>query len=165
MHIVSVCDNGPPCSWNVATGDCEAELKDHLGQVMSAVFSSDSMHIISASRDHIVQIWDPVTGECEAVLNKPTSILSFYNQIQSHIMPTLPNGVFAYNDVNDQICLSSQLCFLDMYKDAILHTKTLQNLWIPPLFHEPSCISHHLSKIYLGYASGHVLVLEVSMIS
>ena len=26
-----------------------------------------------------VQIWDPVTGECEAVLNKPTSVLSFYS--------------------------------------------------------------------------------------
>ena len=37
-----------------ATGECEVELKGHLGRVRSAVvvFSSDGIHIVSASDDH-----------------------------------------------------------------------------------------------------------------
>jgi len=48
--------------------ECEAELKGHLAEVISAVFSPDKMHIVSASGDHTARIWNATTGECEAEL-------------------------------------------------------------------------------------------------
>ena len=56
MHIVSASQENTARIWNVATGECKAELKGHSGYVKSAVFSPDGMHIVSASWDNTAQI-------------------------------------------------------------------------------------------------------------
>ncbi|KAF8800169.1 WD40 repeat-like protein [Phlegmacium glaucopus] len=160
LHIVSASSDHTTRIWNTATGRCEMELKEHSKRVISAVFSPDGMHIVSAFSDHTVRVWDRVTGKFGAVLKGHNFIPSLTNNTQSLAVSSLPNGVFMYNGSDGHIHLSLQSSSLDIIGDIIFHTKTLQRIWIPPLFHKPKCISHHLSKICLGYGSGEVLVLE-----
>ena len=68
MYILSASKDNVIRIWDVATGECEAELKGHSDWVHSAVFSPDGMHIVSASEDKTVWIWNVATGECEAEL-------------------------------------------------------------------------------------------------
>ncbi|KAF8816812.1 hypothetical protein BYT27DRAFT_7154204, partial [Phlegmacium glaucopus] len=79
---------------------------------------------------------------------------------QSHVVLPLPDGVFTWTDSYGDIHLSVQPSFLGISENTIFHTKNLQTIWIPPPFHKPQIISQHLSKIFLGYTSGEVLVLE-----
>ena len=154
-HVVSASDDQTARIWNTATGECEAELKGHSSYVNSAVFSSDCRHIVSASFDQTARIWNTATGECEAELIEHI----FFNNPQS-----LPDGIFASHESNGPISLSLQPSFLNMHQNIITHTKTLQNIWVPPTFCNPVEISHHLSKICLAYGSGDVLLLEVCII-
>ena len=138
--------------WNTATGDCQAELKGHSGSVNSAIFSSDGKHIVSASSD-AVRIWNIPTGDYQAEPNNCSDL------INSAIFSL--HNVFISHDFNNQIYLSLQSSSLDIYKDIIIHTKNLQQIWIPPVFQNAQWIGHHLSKICLAYGSGDILILEV----
>ena len=53
---------------SLVTGESEAELKGHLGRVISVVFSPDGSHVISGSYDNTVHIWNVAMGESEAEL-------------------------------------------------------------------------------------------------
>ena len=155
MHIVSASWDNTVRIWDIDTEECLAVLKGHKDLVHSAIFSPDGMHIVSASMDNTARIWNTVTGECEAELNAP--YISENTQLSAI-------GVFIRNHWDGEICLSHQLSFLDIYEDTIFHTKNLQKLSIPPPFCMPVCISHHLSKICLGYGSGDILVLKVCIL-
>ena len=147
MHIVSASWDETVRVWYIDTEVCLAVLIGHRDSVHSAIFTPDGMHIISASRNN-AKIWNAVTGECEAELNPP------YMSENTQLSVT---SVFIQNHWNGDICLSHQLSFLNIHEDTIFHTKNLQKLSIPPFFSMPVCISHHLSKICLGYASGDIL--------
>ena len=54
--------------WNTATGNCQAEIKGDSDWVISAVFSPDGRHFVSASHDHTARIWNTATGSCQAEL-------------------------------------------------------------------------------------------------
>ncbi|KAF8814843.1 hypothetical protein BYT27DRAFT_7205827 [Phlegmacium glaucopus] len=127
---------------------------------MSAVFSPDGMHIVSASSDHTARIWNTATGECEAVLTGYSSIPSSSNDTQLHVVSPLPDGVFIWRDSYGNIHLSYQPSFLAISENTIFHTKNLQHIWIPPPFCKPLIMVQYLSKVFLGYTSGEVLVLE-----
>jgi WD40 repeat protein len=51
--------------WDVATGQVEHTLKDHLGPVNSVAFSRDGSKLASGSHDHTVKVWDVATGQVE----------------------------------------------------------------------------------------------------
>jgi WD40 repeat protein len=190
MHIVSASSDNTARIWNTVTGECEAELKEHTGWVSSAVFSPDSTHIVTASLDGTARIWNIVTGKCEAVLKGHTDCFSsavfssdgiyiasvctnytvrIWNTVtgecEAELNPSYMSentqlsaiGVFNQNH-NKEIC---PLLQLSSYEDNIFHTETLQKISIPHPFRMPVCISHHLSKICLGYGSGDIMVLEV----
>ena len=61
------------CPWKLCLGKrkawslAEAVLR-HSRQVNSAIFSSDSKYIVSASWDHTARIWNAATGDCQTVL-------------------------------------------------------------------------------------------------
>ena len=152
MHIVSASDDHTARIWSTATGECKAELKGHSSRVNSAVFSPDCMHIVSASDDGAAWIWNISTGKHE-VLKSDNS--------QSSVLSLIPNGVFIHNDFHGKIFVSLELSFLVMHEATIIHTTSLQEIWIPPPFRKPSSISYHLSKICLGYGSGELLCIEV----
>ncbi|KAF8806015.1 hypothetical protein BYT27DRAFT_7191312, partial [Phlegmacium glaucopus] len=118
------------------------------------------MHIVTVSVHHTTRIWNRTTGECESELKGHTSVLSSSDNSQLHVKSLLPDGVFAWKDSYNNIYLSSQPSFLALSDNTIFHTKNLERIWIPPPFHKPSAISHHLNKICLGYKFGEVLVLE-----
>lgn len=137
--------------WNTITGDCEAELKGHSGNVISAVFSSDGIHIVSASHDKTVRIWNIATGECEVVLEGYTSIPSLPDNRQLPLALPIPDGVFIHRDFKGRVSVSvSSQPSINLHK-----------IFVPPPFHNPLTITCYLSKICLGYASGDVLLLEV----
>ncbi|KAJ6583549.1 WD40-repeat-containing domain protein [Mycena vulgaris] len=48
--------------WDVATGKQLKTLGGHNGNVNSAAFSPDGLHVISGSDDHTVRIWDVAIG-------------------------------------------------------------------------------------------------------
>ncbi|KAF8804789.1 WD40 repeat-like protein [Phlegmacium glaucopus] len=152
MHIVSASDDCTIRIWNTATGKCEAELKGHSDRVNSAVFSSNGMHIVSACNDHTTRMWNTATGECE------TELKGHLDCIKSAVFSS--DGVFVHTAFDGQLHVSSQLSSLDIYKDTIFHTISLQNIRVPPPFQKPSAIEYHLSKICLGYTSGEILLLE-----
>ncbi|KAF8800338.1 WD40 repeat-like protein [Phlegmacium glaucopus] len=162
MHIVSASDDCTAQIWNTVTEECEAELKGHSAPVISVVFSPDGMHIVSASDDYTACIWNATTGECEAVWRGHTYSPSLSDQVP--IVTPIPDGVFAHRNSKDIFHVTLQPSFLDIYNDTIFHTINLHKIWIPPLFHKPSSISHCLSKICLGYESGEILVLEYQCI-
>ncbi|KAF8799962.1 WD40 repeat-like protein [Phlegmacium glaucopus] len=161
MHIVSASADHTARIWNTATGECEAELKGHSDLVRSAVFSPDGMHIVSASDDHTVRIWNTATGECDAELNEQTYVLCMSKYTQLPGLPFIPDGVFIQRHASGLLHPSLRPSFLQMYQNTIFHTRNLHKIWIPSRFCNPTSISHRLSKICLGYATGEILVLEV----
>ena len=56
MYILSASEDNVIRIWDVATGECEAELKGHSDRINSAVFSPDGVHIVSASSDKTARI-------------------------------------------------------------------------------------------------------------
>ena len=54
--------------WNATTGEMEAELKGHMGEVRSVAFAQDGNQIVSGSNDKTVRIWNVMTGEVEVEL-------------------------------------------------------------------------------------------------
>jgi len=160
------------CPWKLcwerrkSWSQCEAILH-HSGVVMSALFSPDGMHIVSVCQDNTVQIWNMATAECEeerSALPTYTSLLSSPDNSKLPVASSIPNGVFIHHDHNNQIQVSLELSFLNIYKDIIFHTKNLHKLCIPPHFRKPSSIGYHLSKICLGHGSGQFLLLEAYMV-
>ena len=127
-----------------------------IQQVNSVVFSPDGRHVVSVSDDYTARIWNTAIGDCQAELKDHSAFINT-TILSSH-------GVFLSHSSHGQIHLSLQPFFLDMCKDTIIHTKNLQEIWIPPQFCNPKCISHHMSKICLAYGSGEVLILEVCII-
>ena len=56
-HIVSASDDTTTKIWNMATGECEVELKHpQWVRVNTAVFSPDDMYVVSSSDDWTVWI-------------------------------------------------------------------------------------------------------------
>ena len=51
MHIVTISKDNTALIWNMVMGVYEGVLK-HSDNVSSAAFSSDGMHIVTASYDH-----------------------------------------------------------------------------------------------------------------
>ena len=62
VHIISASFDNTARIWNIATKECEVDLKGHSDRVTSAVFTPDGMHIVSASRDNTARIWNSITG-------------------------------------------------------------------------------------------------------
>ena len=50
--------------WSVATGECLQKFIGHMSIVFSAVFSSDSDSVLTASCDDMAKLWSVTTGEC-----------------------------------------------------------------------------------------------------
>ncbi|KAF8802699.1 WD40 repeat-like protein [Phlegmacium glaucopus] len=160
MHIVSASSDNTARIWNIATGECEAELKGHSGWVNSAVFSPDSMYIVSASSDNTARIWNIATGEHEAEPNGHMYVQSISDNSQLPHLSSIPEGIYIHHNAHGQLHPSLQLSFLDIYDDMIFHTTMNYKIWIPPLFRNPTSVSYHLSKICLGYGTGEILLLE-----
>ena len=106
--------------------------------------------------NHTIRIWNTATGDCQAELN--------YHPDSIHSAIFSSYGVFiSHSGAFNQIHLSLQPSFLDMYKDTLTHTKNLQKIWNPPVFWYPQRVDHHLSRICLIYGSGDIFILEVFM--
>jgi WD40 repeat protein len=57
----------------VDTGQCQAILQGHTGEVFAAVFHPDGTRIASAGRDQMIRLWDVATGQAVARLAGHTS--------------------------------------------------------------------------------------------
>ncbi|KAF8804860.1 hypothetical protein BYT27DRAFT_7299323, partial [Phlegmacium glaucopus] len=150
--------------WTRLLNTSKAELKGHSHWVRSAVFSPDGMHIVSASEDCTAWLWNTATGECEAVLKGHPSVLSLCDTNQLSLVSLIPDGMFINTDFNGHIRVFHRPSFLYICKDTILHTISLQRIWVPPPFHSTRSFGFHKSKICLWYGSGEFLLLEVSMV-
>lgn len=67
-RIVTASDDRIARILNAETGEIQAFLVPHDGQVTSAEFSQDGRLIMTASEDHLVRLWDADTGTLLAVL-------------------------------------------------------------------------------------------------
>jgi len=71
-EIWTMYGSGMHCPWKLCwkrrKSWRQCAVLHHSRKVKFAVFSSDGMHIVSASRDNTAQIWNTATGECEAEL-------------------------------------------------------------------------------------------------
>jgi hypothetical protein len=50
--------------WNIRTGECLKNFKEHTSWVYSVIFSPDGRTLASGSRDETIKLWDVKTGEC-----------------------------------------------------------------------------------------------------
>mmetsp|Transcript_37488 Transcript_37488/g.31614 ORF Transcript_37488/g.31614 Transcript_37488/m.31614 type:complete len:190 (+) Transcript_37488:282-851(+) len=62
--------------WNVRDGVVVRVFLGHTEEVISAVFSIDGIHVVSASKDNTVRIWSLLAKECVKVLTGHTDFVS-----------------------------------------------------------------------------------------
>jgi WD40 repeat protein len=65
---VRICD--------AATGEEQAVLADHTGEVSAVAIAPDGVRLATASQDRTVRIWNAVTGRCRVALTGYTGEVS-----------------------------------------------------------------------------------------
>lgn len=69
QRIVTANGDRIPKLWNGVSGDLVAELGGHTNRVYSAIFSSDSKTLATATIGAEIKLWDPQTGTPKATVN------------------------------------------------------------------------------------------------
>jgi hypothetical protein len=61
--------------WDAASGATPAILREHFGEVRSAVFDASGTHILTASEDETARVWDTASGATamDAIIINPAS--------------------------------------------------------------------------------------------
>ena len=67
-RLASGSDDTTARLWNVGTGQCEQELKEHTARVTGVSFAPDGRRLVTASSDKTARIWSVTDGRCEHVL-------------------------------------------------------------------------------------------------
>jgi len=67
-RLASGSDDTTARLWNVGTGQCEQELKEHTARVTGVSFAPDGHRLVTASSDKTARIWSVTDGRREHVL-------------------------------------------------------------------------------------------------
>ena len=78
--------------WNVNTGTLRIGLKGHTDKIRAMAFSSDSMRLITASRDKTMRLWDVNTGTEQKNFPTPDDAINPH-VAAAHIFKYLEQGV------------------------------------------------------------------------
>ena len=138
--------------WNAKTGEPEALLKGHIGNVRAIAFAPDGSQVVSG--DGItVRIWNTVTSEMQ-LMSTPTITLP-----DASIIHRIGEGNF-HISYPEQHTLSIHGPLSISY-DCQWIVGAHYDCWIPP--HNQNFCSSSISgdRICLGYGSGNVVIFDM----
>jgi WD40 repeat protein len=143
--------------WNATTGMVEAELKGHTDVVRSVAFTQDGSRVVSGSDDNTVWIWNTMTGKSE-IMTAPEITLP-----DASVVHKAGGGKFYIVYPKSQHTPSVHP-MLSLSDDGQWIIGACRDCWIPSHHCDFSMSSFSGNKVCLGYHSGRVVILDMTIV-
>ncbi|WP_299970357.1 TIR domain-containing protein [uncultured Roseobacter sp.] len=97
-RLVTLQSRGNPVLlWDVAKGAEVVSLSRHESWVESVVFSPDSRHLLTMSRDRSARLWDPITGTETAILTFDAIVTAASFHVSTMLLGDAIGGVHFFD--------------------------------------------------------------------